>query len=347
MKPELSVVVPVFNEEEVITATQQRLAAVLSALQLPYEIIYVDDGSTDRTAEIIRPWCLADGKVKLISFSRNFGHQTAITCGMDYAAGDAIVIIDADLQDPPEVIPQLIEKWREGYQVVYGRRKRREGETWFKKATAALYYRLLCRLSNVEIPVDVGDFRLIDSTVRDALLQLPEHNRYVRGLISWLGYRQTFVDYERAPRQAGTTKYPLRKMLKLAGDGITSFSYRPLKISIYLGVTLSLASFLFLLFIFISKLFDLVDMEPGYASMMSVMLFFFGVVLVMLGITGEYIGRIFEEVKSRPLYLVLREDGKFYAKSRSGTRPGLPHRDAVRMDGEFPLDEGHGNISES
>ena len=164
---------------------------------------------------------------------------------MDYAAGDAIVIIDADLQDPPEVIPQLIEKWREGYQVVYGRRKRREGETWFKKATAALYYRLLCRLSNVEIPVDVGDFRLIDSTVRDALLQLPEHNRYVRGLISWLGYRQTFVDYERAPRQAGTTKYPLRKMLKLAGDGITSFSYRPLKISIHLGVTLSLASFLF------------------------------------------------------------------------------------------------------
>ncbi|NLK02169.1 MAG: glycosyltransferase family 2 protein [Clostridiaceae bacterium] len=339
MKPELSVVVPVFNEEEVIKATQQRLTAVLSDLQLTYEIIYINDGSTDRTAEIIRPWCLTDGKVKLISFSRNFGHQTAITCGMDYAAGDAIVIIDADLQDPPEVIPQLIEKWREGYEVVYARRKKRAGETRFKKTTASLYYRFLYRLSDVDIPVDVGDFRLIDSTVRDALLQLPEHNRYVRGLIAWLGYRQTFVDYERAPRQAGTTKYPLRKMLKLAGDGITSFSYRPLKISIYLGVFLSLASFLFLLFIFISKLFNLVAMEPGYASMMSVILFFFGVVLIMLGITGEYIGRIFEEVKSRPLYLVLREDGKFYTKGRCGTRPGLPHPDSIHIDGKSSLDE--------
>ena len=205
-------------------------------MELASEIIYVNDGSQDRSAEIIRPWCLEDGKVKLISFSRNFGHQAAITCGMDKAAGKAIVIIDADLQDPPELIPEMVAKWREGYEVVYGKRKTRAGETRFKKITASVYYRLLRKLSDVEIPTDVGDFRLIDSKVRAALLQLPEHNRYVRGLISWLGYRQTFVEYERDARAAGETKYPLRKMLKLAGDGVTSFSYKPLKISIYLGV---------------------------------------------------------------------------------------------------------------
>lgn len=331
MKPEVSVVVPVYNEEEVLPITHRRLTDVLSGLELPYEIIYVDDGSTDSSAAIIRPWCSADGKVKLLSFSRNFGHQTAITCGMDHAAGDAIVIIDADLQDPPELIPDMIAKWREGFEVVYAKRSKRSGETGFKKMSAGLYYRFLHKLSDVDIPTDVGDFRLIDKTVRDALFQMPEHNRYVRGLISWLGYRQTFIEYERDARQAGKTKYPLRKMINLAGDGITSFSYKPLKISIYIGVILSAASFLFLLFIFISRLFDLVDMEPGYASMMCVMLFFFGIVLIMLGVTGEYIGRIFEEVKSRPLYLVYREDGVFYESGRKGTMPGLA-REVQRPD---------------
>jgi len=322
MKPEISVVVPVYNEEEVIQTMHQRLTDVLSGLNLHYEIIYVDDGSKDNSASIIRPWCTDDGRVKLLSFSRNFGHQTAITCGMDYAAGEAIVIIDADLQDPPELIPDMIAKWREGFEVVYAKRRKRSGETGFKKTTARLYYRLLHRLADVDIPTDVGDFRLIDKTVRDALLQLPEHNRYVRGLIAWLGYRQTNIEYERDARYAGKTKYPLRKMLNLAGNGITSFSYKPLRISIYLGVILSIASFLFLLFIFISRIFDLVDMEPGYASMMCVMLFFFGIVLIMLGVTGEYIGRIFEEVKNRPLYLIFREDGKFYEVGRRGTPPG-------------------------
>ncbi len=323
MKTEISVVVPVFNEEEVLEAMHQRLTKVLTGTDLSYEIIYVDDGSRDKSKEIIRPWCKEDGRVKLLSLSRNFGHQTAITCGMDYAAGEAIIIIDADLQDPPELIPELIAKWREGYEVVYARRKKRTGESFFKKISASFFYRFLNKMSDVDIPADVGDFRLIDSKIRDALASLPEHNRYIRGLISWLGYKQTFVEYTRDARQAGKTKYPLGKMLKLAGDGVTSFSYKPLRISIYLGLFLSAASFLFLLFILVTRLFELVEMEPGYASMMSVMLFFFGIILIMLGIIGEYIARIFEEVKCRPLYLVSQEEGIFYRQGRSGTNPGL------------------------
>jgi glycosyltransferase involved in cell wall biosynthesis len=315
-----SLVVPVFNEEEVLPITNQRLLDVMTSLGEAFEIIYINDGSRDRSGAIIRTFCQADARIKLLEFSRNFGHQPAITAGMDHAAGQAIIIIDADLQDPPELIGTMVEKWRQGFDVVYGRRRARQGETWFKQKTATAYYRMLNRLTDVPIPVDVGDFRLIDARVRDALLDMPEHNRYVRGLISWLGFSQTDVEFVRAPRLAGQTKYPLRKMVKLGIDGITSFSYKPLKLGIGLGIILSIFSFLFLIFVFVARLFDLVIMEPGYASLMCVILFFFGITMIMLGIIGEYIGRIFEEVKGRPLYVISQRVGRFARKGRDATR---------------------------
>lgn len=306
---EYSLVVPVYNEEEVLVETQRRLLAVLGKLGASFEILYINDGSQDGSAALLREFCRADERVKMLSLSRNFGHQAAITAGMDHACGQAIIIIDADLQDPPEIIPKMIESWKEGFDVVYGRRISRRGETLRKRLSARLYYRFLRRLTDVDIPVDVGDFRLIDAKVRDALLKIPEHNRYIRGLISWLGYRQTYTDYVRAPRHAGKTKYPIRKMIKLAADGITSFSNKPLRLGIGMGIALSVISFLFLVFVFVARLFDLVVMEPGYASLMCVILFFFGMMLIMLGIIGEYIGRIFEEVKGRPLYIVCDRQG--------------------------------------
>ncbi len=312
-----SLVVPLYNEEAVLGETQRQLTAVMEDLAETYEIIYVNDGSHDRTGELARAICQADPRTKLLTFSRNFGHQSAITAGMDYAAGEAIVVIDADRQVPPSVIPQMIERWQAGYEVVYGHRVARNGDTWFKRISARCFYRLLNRLTDTPMPVDVGDFRLIDRKVRDALLKIPEHNRYVRGLISWLGFRQTMVDFERAPRFAGETKYPLRKMIRLAVDGITSFSYKPLKLGIGLGLMLSIFSFLFLMFVFISRLFNLVIMEPGYASIMCVILFFFGIVLIMLGIIGEYIARIFEEVKGRPLYILCDKTGEFGREGRA------------------------------
>ncbi len=311
-----SIVVPLYNEEAVIDSCHERLLRVMDQLGQPWEIIYINDGSRDRTGLLARQLCASDSRVKLLTFSRNFGHQAAITAGMDHASGDAVIIIDADLQDPPELIPAMIEQWQAGFDVVYGHRVARKGESLGKKVSARLFYRLLHRITDVDIPVDVGDFRLIDARVCHALSALPEHNRYVRGLISWLGFRQTYVDYVRAPRFAGTTKYPLRKMLKLAIDGITSFSYKPLKLGIGIGITLSICSFCFLLFVFIARLFDLVVMEPGYASLMCVILFFCGIILIMLGIIGEYIGRIFEEVKGRPLYVICDREGSFFRQAR-------------------------------
>ena len=314
---DISLVVPLFNEEEVILETHTRLAGVLNQSGYSFEIIYVNDGSRDRTAELVRTICSQEPQTKMLTFSRNFGHQTAITAGMDHASGRAIIVMDADLQDPPEIIPQMLEIWKQGYQVVYGKRISRKGETWFKKMTAGIYYRLLRKLTDVDIPVDAGDFRLLDASVRDALLKIPEHNRYVRGLISWLGFRQAFVEYVREPRYAGQSKYPLGKMLRLAVDGIVSFSYKPLKLSISLGIALSLLSLLLAAGVFISRFFDLVWMEPGYASLMCVILFFFGVVLIIIGIIGEYIARIFEEVKGRPLYIVCDRIGDFGQRGRT------------------------------
>jgi dolichol-phosphate mannosyltransferase len=310
-----SVVVPLYNEQEVLAETYRRLKAVMDSIHEAYEVVMVNDGSRDSTAAMAKEICRENPQFKLINFSRNFGHQTAITAGMDYTSGKAIIVIDADLQDPPEVIAEMIAKWKEGYEVVYGKRISRKGETFFKTFTARAFYRTLNKLTDVKIPTDVGDFRLIDSKVRDALMRVPEHNRYVRGLISWLGFRQTAVEFVREPRFAGETKYPLRKMIKLAVDGITSFSYKPLKISVGLGSFLSVFSLVFALTVIILRAFNISTMEPGWASLMVVMLFFFGIVLVMLGIIGEYIGRVFEEVKGRPLYIISEEVGDFSQKN--------------------------------
>jgi polyisoprenyl-phosphate glycosyltransferase len=298
-----SVVVPVYNEELVVRESYKRLKAAMDAINETYEIIFVNDGSRDKTALIINEICEADKNIKFIDFSRNFGHQIAITAGMDYSEGEAVVVIDADLQDPPEVIPRMLEKWREGYDVVYGKRAERKGDSFFKKATAAVFYRLLKKMTDVDIPVDTGDFRLIDRKVCDALKEVNERNRYVRGIISWLGFKQTGVEFVRDRRFAGETKYPLKKMLKFAFDAITSFSYKPLKMASYLGAALSVLSFIYLFVVLYEKFFTNRTVQ-GWTSILAVNLFFNGIVLIMLGVIGEYIGRIYDEAKGRPLYVI-------------------------------------------
>jgi polyisoprenyl-phosphate glycosyltransferase len=303
-----SIVVPVYNEELVIVESYKRLKEVMDSLNETYEIIFINDGSKDSSILILKDICSKDKTIKTINFSRNFGHQVAITAGMDYAAGDAIVIIDADLQDPPQVILEMIKKWKEGYEVVYGKRIKRIGDSFFKKITARLFYRTLKSMTNVDIPVDTGDFRLIDRKVCNALKSITERNRYVRGLVSWVGFKQIGVEFIREERFAGETKYPFRKMLKFASDAITSFSYKPLKLATFAGLTISLFSFLYLLFVLIERLFtDLTT--PGWSSLIAVNLFFNGIILIILGIIGEYIGRIYDESKKRPLYLVSEEIG--------------------------------------
>lgn len=303
-----SVIVPLYNEEAVILETHKRLSAVMSKTDGNYELIFVNDGSRDNTEKLAKDICSKDNRVKLINFSRNFGHQIAITAGMDYANGQAVIIIDADLQDPPEVIPNMIKKWQDGFDVVYGKRISRKGETLFKKLTAKLYYRLLSSMTNIEIPVDTGDFRLIDRKVCDAMKKIDEKSRYVRGLISWVGFRQTAVEYQRDERFAGETKYPLKKMLKFAADGITSFSYKPLRLAGYTGYSLSAASFIYLVYVVLRKII-VGDFGQGWASIAAFSLFFNGIVLIMLGIIGEYIGRIYDECKGRPLYIVSEKVG--------------------------------------
>ncbi len=311
-----SIVVPVYNEEPVVLETYKRLKRVMDSINEPYEIVFINDGSRDKTAFIINEICETDKNIKLIDFSRNFGHQIAITAGMDYTEGEAIVVIDADLQDPPEVIPRMIEKWKEGYDVVYGKRAERKGDTFFKKFSAAVFYRLLKRMTDVDIPVDTGDFRLIDRKVCDALAHIPERSRYVRGLISWLGFRQTGLEFSRDKRFAGETKYPLKKMIKFAFDAITSFSYKPLKIASYAGTIISIAGFIYLMVVIIQAIVGYT--QPGWASLIAVNLVFNGIVLVILGIIGEYIGRIYDEAKGRPLYVI--KQTKNIQKDRKGLR---------------------------
>ncbi|HHW00873.1 MAG TPA: glycosyltransferase [Clostridiaceae bacterium] len=298
-----SVVVPLYNEELVINETYRVLKKVMDSTGEPYEIILVNDGSYDRTLEISKQICKENKNVRLVSFSRNFGHQAAITAGMEFACGQAIIVIDADLQDPPEVILEMIKKWKEGFDVIYGQRVERQGESFFKRATAKIYYRVLKYMSDVDMPVDAGDFRLIDRKVCDALNKLPERNRYVRGLISWLGFRQTSVKFVRKERFAGETKYSFKKMLKFAFDGITAFSHKPLKISGYLGFFISLSSFIYFVVIIYRMLFT-DNMVPGWIILAVIVLFVNGVILLMLGTLGEYIGRIYDEAKGRPLYVL-------------------------------------------
>lgn len=298
-----SIIVPLYNEELVIDESYKRLKEVMDSIKEKYEIVFVNDGSKDRTREIADRICNNDENIKLINFSRNFGHQAAITAGMDLALGDAIIVIDADLQDPPEVMLKMIEKWKEGYEVVYGKRVKREGETFFKKFTAKMYYRLLKSMSSVEVPVDTGDFRLIDRKVCDALIALPEKNRYVRGLVSWVGYKQTYVEFERQERFAGETKYPLKKMLKLAFDGITSLSYKPLALAGNLGFLAFIAG---TILIFTDLMKDIFN-KSGFVNftlIIGINMMMFGVTLGCIGIMGQYMGRIFDESKGRPIYII-------------------------------------------
>jgi len=305
--PTFSVVAPVFNEEALIEEFCQRAIAALEPLGEPFELVLVNDGSRDRSGMILRTIHERDPRVRVINFSRNFGHQLAITAGTDYAQGRAVIVIDSDLQDPPEVIPELIARWREGYDVVYAVREEREGETWFKRTTASAFYRLIARITNVELPVDAGDFRLMDRKVVDALNRIREHHRFMRGLSVWVGFRSTGVRYTRHARKAGNTKYPFRKMLKFALDGITSFSYLPLQLATYLGFIVAALSLIFILVVFIMRLGSATPQDAafyGQASTLASVLFIGAVQLISLGIIGEYVGRIYDEVKGRPLYIV-------------------------------------------
>jgi glycosyltransferase involved in cell wall biosynthesis len=306
--PRYSILVPAHDEEAVLPECHRQLKEVMDSTGERYELIFIDDGSRDRTGEVLEALAAADPNVKVLSFSRNFGHQVAITAGMDHAAGDAVVVIDADLQDPPAVILEMIEKWKEGYDVVYGRRGERQGETAFKKATAYVFYRLLRSMTEVDIPTDVGDFRLIDRKVCDVLMRMQERNRFVRGLISWVGFRQTAVSYVREKRFAGDTKYPLSKMLRFALDAIFSFSHRPLKLASYLGLLTSFAGFAYFGYAIYLKVFTDRTVQ-GWTSLIGFTLVFDGIVLLILGIIGEYLGRIYDESKNRPFYVVREKLG--------------------------------------
>ncbi len=299
----LSVVVPVFNEQQVLREFYERAVGTLGTIpSLDFELIFVDDGSSDGSFAVLQEMSDRDGRVRVIKFSRNFGHQIAITAGIDHARGDAVVVMDADLQDPPEVVREMVERWRQGYDVVYAERIEREGESRMKLWTAAAFYRLLSRLVSIRIPVDVGDFRLLSRRATNELRHLREKDRFVRGLVSWIGFKQTGVQYQRAKRLAGETKYPFRKMFKFALDGITSFSTVPLKLATWLGYAASLFAFLYLASVFVQKAVGIT--VEGWATIMVAMLFLGGVQLICLGILGEYIGRIFNEIKPRPMYVV-------------------------------------------
>jgi dolichol-phosphate mannosyltransferase len=301
--PTISVVAPVFNEEAILPEFYRRTSAALDALGEPWELVLVNDGSRDRTPQIMRELHAADPRVKVVDFARNFGHQVAITAGADYATGDAVVVMDADLQDPPEVIPDLLARWREGYEVVYAVRAERKGETWFKEFTAKAFYRIVYRITDIDIPMDTGDFRLMDRKVVDALKAMREKHRFMRGLSVWVGFRQTGVKYVRAERFAGETKYPLKKMLKFALDGITSFSYLPLQLATYVGFTIAGLAVLGIIATIILRLSGS-EAFYGQATTLVSVLFLGGVQLISLGIIGEYLGRIYDEVKGRPLYIV-------------------------------------------
>ncbi|PEJ57810.1 glycosyltransferase [Bacillus sp. AFS002410] len=305
-----------YNEEAVIQETYRQLKKVMNSAGDSYELIFINDGSKDGSVDIIKDYCSWDKTVKLIDFSRNFGHQIAISAGMDYASGEAVIIIDADLQDPPSLIIDMIGKWKEGYEVVYAKRLKRNGETIFKKWSAAMFYRILRASTDISIPVDTGDFRLMDRKVCDEMKQLSENNRFVRGLVSWVGFRQTAIEYERDERLAGETKYPLKKMIKLCLDGITSFSYKPLKLAGYLGAILSSLGFVYMIYVIYLALFT-DSVIKGWSSLISIMLLFNGFVLIILGILGEYVGRIYDETKGRPLYIVRELQGLEKEKSKN------------------------------
>lgn len=303
MNPTYSFVVPVLNEEESLPALKERLTSIMGSLDGPCEAVLVDDGSTDRSFELMKGFHEDDPRFITVRLSRNFGHQMAITAGLDHATGDAMIIMDADLQDPPEVALALAEQWRAGNQVVYAVRESREGETGVKVSTARWFYRVMGRMSEVEIPVDAGDFRLVDRRVVDVVRAMPEHRRYLRGMFAWVGYDQVGVRYVREARNAGVTKFSMRKMLSFAADGIISFSAVPLRLTMAVGFLISLLSFMAAAGGVVAKIVG-AEVVPGWASIVVPMGLLGGVQLIVLGVIGEYLARIYDEVKQRPLYLV-------------------------------------------
>lgn len=302
----ISVVIPMYCEEEVVDICYKRVVNNLNKLsdKYNYEIIFINDGSKDSTLEILKKISDNDKNVKIISFSRNFGHQAAVTAGIRNVTGDAVIIMDADLQDPPELFEGMIEKWEDGYEVVYGKRKTREGESIFKLLTARMFYNTLNKLSEIEIPKDTGDFRLVDRKVIDVIATLPEHNKFLRGLFSWVGFNQYAYEYNRVNRVAGKTKYPFKKMFKLATDGILSFSAKPLKIVGAIGIFSVIVSIIILIYSIVSYMFKLNSLTPGWTSIMCTMTFIGGIILISLWMIGEYIARIYEESLGRPEYII-------------------------------------------
>ena len=302
----LTLIVPCFNEQEALPFFYKEAISVLKNLNYEYELLFINDGSKDNTLNILKDFADRDACVKYISFSRNFGKEIGMIAGLDYATGDCVIIMDADLQDPPELIPEMLKHWENGYEVIYGKRKTRKGESAFKLLTAKMFYKTLNALSDVEIPRDTGDFRLVDRKVIDVINSLPEHNKFLRGLFSWVGFKQTPFEYERKERFAGKTKYPLKKMLKLAKDGIFSFSIKPLKIVGTMG-TISIAiSLIILIYAILSYIFDWNNLTAGWTSLMVTMTFLSGMILISLWMIGEYIGRIYDETKRRPQYIIER-----------------------------------------
>ncbi|MEH2257453.1 glycosyltransferase family 2 protein [Nostoc sp.] len=318
MLPKYSFIVPIYNEEEIIPELYRRLSAVMNRMDGLVELILINDGSRDRSLQLLRDLHQKDPRICYLSFARNFGHQIAVTAGLNFVRGQVIVILDADLQDPPELIPDMVEKWRQGYQVVYAQRTQRLKEGWFKRFTAYFFYRILKKLADVEIPTDTGDFCLIDRQIVDILNSMPERTRYIRGLRSWVGFQQTAIRFERNPRFAGEVKYTFSKSLALAINGLVSFSIVPLRLSTYLGLVAAAAAIFMALLVLYWRLFVPHSPLTGFTIILMAIFFLGSVQLVSVGILGEYIGRIYEEVKARPLY-TLAEVGGFYHKSSNST----------------------------
>lgn len=330
----ISIVIPIFNEESTIAELEGRLSSLVGRLEtnkgLAWEVVFIDDGSVDRSLELLRNLAARDSRYRVIAFSRNFGHQMAITAGMDRADGDAVVVMDADLQDPPEVVEEMVDRWRAGYDVVYGVRAKRLGESFFKKATAALFYRSLRSLTGVDIPVDAGDFRLMSRAVVLTLRVLRERHRFVRGLVAWVGFRQIAVPYERHARFAGETKYSLNKMVRFAADGITSFSTLPLRAATWFGIFSGLLAVAVGVWSIYTKFF-IRGVVPGWTTLMILIAFSSCVQLIMMGIMGEYLGRAYEQLKGRPLYVVA-EDVNFESRQGRGRENAIPTSTASSSD---------------
>jgi dolichol-phosphate mannosyltransferase len=317
--PLLSVVIPIYNEQENLPELGRRLKVALEGLGEAWEVVFVNDGSRDGSSELLKKLRAEDPRMKRIEFSRNFGHQVAVSAGLDHARGRAVVVMDGDLQDPPEVIPRLVARWREGYEVVYAvRRKRKEGAA--KRAAYALFYRLLQRIADIEIPLDSGDFSLVDRKVVDMLVAMPERNRYVRGLRAWIGFRQTGLEYERDARFAGEAKYTLRGLLRLARDGVFAFSEAPLHVAMNVGLAITVLSSVLAIWTLVKRIL-LYEVVPGFATLALLVLFFGGVQLITIGILGEYVARIYTEVKGRPRYVIRELDGLEPSAARHGLPP--------------------------